>query len=55
MSISKSPSLKPQKGSSAKLMTPAGSGSRPGASKYPIKTSAPANPKMHRSAPNPLK
>lgn len=41
--VSNSPSMPQQKGSSATQNTSVGSGSRPTKSRYPIKTSAPAN------------
>jgi len=36
--------MKPQKGSSAKVLNPAGSGSRPTPSKHKTETSAPKDP-----------
>ncbi len=42
--ISDAPSMKPQKGSSAKVLNPAGSGSRPTPSKHKTETSAPKDP-----------
>lgn len=42
--ISKSPTIKPEKGSSAPQNTAVGSGSRPTSSKIKIETSAPSDP-----------
>jgi hypothetical protein len=36
--------MPPSRGGSATVYTPAGSGSRPTPSRFPIKTSAPSNP-----------
>jgi hypothetical protein len=45
MTMSRSPHMKHPKGTSAKVLSPAGSGSRPGTkSKHPIKTTAPMEP-----------
>lgn len=43
--VSKSPTVAHKKGSSAKHVTPIGSGSRPTPSKFKIASSAPSDPK----------
>jgi len=53
--ISKSPTLKAPPQSSSKMSTNVGSGSRPTTSRFPIKTSAPENPRtLGRETPGAL-